>query len=163
MPLTVPGVLAALDLETRSMPQHPHALLASRALAHCPAARASLLSCPGCTARQGKGHAGLPGAWSTTRNNSTGLQHKALLLVSCLHNLLYFRGFAHSQMPWREDVRQHCACSGPSHRRRALIMASATWSTQHATATLKTLVWHFITIIYCIISATSEFQGYVLE
>jgi len=57
-------------------PQHPHALLASRALEHCPAARASLLSCPGCTARQSKGHARLPGAWSTTRKNSTCMQHK---------------------------------------------------------------------------------------
>jgi hypothetical protein len=56
--------------------QHPHALLASRALEHCPAARASLLSCPGWTARQSKGHARLPGAWSTTRKNSTCMQHK---------------------------------------------------------------------------------------
>ena len=67
------------------MPQHPHALLASRALAHCPAARASLLSCPGCTAIQSKGHARLPGAWATPRKHSTGRQHNkhCCLFRSC--------------------------------------------------------------------------------
>src|SRR4030095_6434636 len=34
---------------------------------------------------------------------------------------------------------------------------------QHATATLETLVWHFINIAYCIISATSAFQSYDSE
>ena len=38
----------------------------------------------------------------------------------------------------------------------ALIMASATWSTQHATATLEASPEVFIRICYCIINATSE-------
>jgi hypothetical protein len=41
-------------------------------------------------------------------------------------------------------------------RREALIMASATWSTQHATATLEASPEVFIRICYCIINATSE-------